>query len=77
MPARIRLSRRGRRNTPFYRIVVADRERSRDGRFIEVIGTYDPTDDVKGLVAKKDRFEYWVAKGALPTETVSDLMKRL
>jgi small subunit ribosomal protein S16 len=77
MAIRIRLRRIGRKKLPLYRIVVADQESPRDGRFIEVIGTYDPkgktpADKVK-LDAEKARA--WLAKGATPSETVESLLK--
>ena len=64
----------GRRNAPFYRIVVADREKPRDGRYIEVLGTYHPRE--KTLNAKKERVLHWLQCGAAPTETVSQLLRR-
>lgn len=74
MAAVIRLARRGRRNAPFYHVVVADNKKPRDGAFIEVLGTYDPSNKEKRFVCKKDRVEYWVGKGARPSETVSHLL---
>jgi small subunit ribosomal protein S16 len=77
MATRIRLRRIGRKKLPLYRIVVADRESPRDGRFIEVLGTYDPkgataADKVR-LDAQKAR--QWLAKGATATDTVQALLK--
>lgn len=73
----MRLSRRGKRNSPFYHVVVADEKKPRDGRFIEVIGTYDPRNKAKRFVAKKERIEHWLKVGAVPSETVSKLIKTL
>lgn len=77
MAATIRLSRKGKRNAPFFHLVVADKSKPRDGRFIEVLGTYDPTNKAKRFVGKKERIEYWLGKGALPSETVSKLIRTL
>lgn len=77
MAVSMRLARRGKRNDPFYHVVVADRKKPRDGSFIEVIGTYDPSNKEKRFVGKKDRIEYWLSKGAIPSETVSQLIKNL
>ena len=76
MAVSIRLSRHGKRNCPFYRLVVADRERPRDGKFIEVVGTYDPRANGGIFTAKRDRIAYWVGKGAQPSDTVSELLKQ-
>ncbi|MDX2192944.1 MAG: 30S ribosomal protein S16 [Gemmatimonadales bacterium] len=77
MSTRIRLRRVGRKKVPLYRIVVADRTAPRDGRFIEVIGTYDPraTDD-KQVTVDAEKAKAWIAKGAEPSETVGSLLKR-
>ena len=77
MATRIRLRREGRKKLPMYRIVVADREAPRDGRFIEVIGTYNPTAaDASQVVVDADKARAWIAKGATATETVQSLLKR-
>lgn len=77
MAAVIRLARRGKRNDPFYHVVVADKKKPRDGSFIEVVGTYDPANKERRFVGKKDRIEYWLGKGATPSETVSHLIRTL
>ena len=67
MSLAIRLTRRGAKKRPFYRIVVADSRRPRDGRFIENLGTYDPLmnkDNPKRIVLKKERIKYWLSVGA-------------
>ncbi len=66
----------GAKKKPYYRIVVADGESPRDGRFIEIIGNYDPNMDPAVVNVKEDRAAEWLSKGALPTETVSSLFKR-
>ena len=71
---RIRLSRRGKKKRPFYRIVVTDIRTKRDGAPIEQIGTYDPIS--KSLKINKEKAEAWIKKGAKPTETVLSLLKK-
>ncbi len=77
MAVKIRLARRGKRHEPFYHVVVADERMPRDGRFIEVLGTYDPKNKDKRFEGKKERIEYWLGKGAKPSETVSELFRSL
>lgn len=77
MSVKIRLSRRGKRHEPFYHIVVADERKPRNGSFIEVVGTYNPKLQERRVVGKKERIEYWLGKGAVPTETVSQLIRSL
>jgi small subunit ribosomal protein S16 len=77
MAATIRLSRKGKRNAPFYHVVVADENKARDGRFIEVLGTYDPRNKEKRFTGNKERITHWLSKGALPSETVSKLFRTL
>ena len=76
MAVRIRLRREGRKKIPFYRIVVADSRSPRDGRFIEVIGQYEPRAKTGGLSLKEDRANHWLDVGALPTDTVRSLLRR-
>lgn len=71
---KIRLTRKGRKNAPSYRIVVADSRSKRDGKFIEIIGYYNPTEDKEKVVYKKDRYEYWISVGAQPTKAVKKLI---
>jgi len=71
---RIRLTRVGKRNSPAYRVVVADKKRAVQGKFIEIIGHYNPTLTPKELVIDKDRALFWIKQGALPTDTVNNLM---
>ena len=75
MAVKIRLARRGKKKCPFYHIVVADERKPRDGRFIEILGTYDPRNKEQRVVGKKDRIEYWLNRGARPTEMVSKLLR--
>mgnify|MGYP001577027900 CR=1 FL=1 len=72
---KIRLRRMGAKKRPFYRIVVADSRTARDGRFIENIGTYDPTLDPPALKLVKERAEYWLSHGAQPSDTARALLK--
>ena len=78
MSTRIRLRRIGRKAIPLYRIVVTERTAPRDGRFIEILGTYDPRqkDADKKVTVDVDKAKQWLAKGATPTETVESLLKR-
>jgi small subunit ribosomal protein S16 len=76
MGVRIRLARHGAKKKPFYRIVVADSESPRDGRFLEKVGTYDPLFDPAKVSLNSDRIKYWMAKGAIPSNTVKSLLKR-
>lgn len=76
MAVRIRLQRAGRKNRPFFRIVVADARAQRDGRFIERLGHYDPIPEPMELVINEERALYWLRQGAQPTETALSLLKR-
>jgi small subunit ribosomal protein S16 len=72
----IRLRREGTKNRPFYRIVVADKARARDGKFIELLGSYDPVGKNQESPLKLDRVEYWLSHGARATDTVKSLIKK-
>ena len=76
MAVRIRLSRFGRKKKPFYRIVVADSEAKRDGKFLEVVGTYDPMQDPAEVKIKQDRLQAWLDEGAKPSDTVKSLIEK-
>jgi small subunit ribosomal protein S16 len=76
MAVRIRLARHGAKKRPFYRIVVADQESRRDGRFIEIVGTYNPLKEPADVSLKNDRIEYWLSQGAKPSDTVKSLLKK-
>ncbi len=78
MATKIRLSRRGAKKAPFYRIVIADARAPRDGKFIEIVGTYNPLlakDNTARVVLKDERIKYWLATGAQPTEKMAKLLK--
>src|SRR5512137_473482 len=72
---RIRLRRTGLRGQPSYRLVIADKESPRDGRFLEIVGFYNPRTEPATLDIKEDRIFEWMSKGALPTESVAQLFK--
>lgn len=76
MPVKIRLARRGTRKRPFYRIVIAESESPRDGKFLEIVGTYNPLPDPAEVTLKRERVEYWMDQGAMPTDTVRNLLKK-
>jgi len=73
---RIRLARMGRKRRPFYRVVAADSRAPRDGRFIEVLGTYNPMTSPSTIDLKMDAIKAWQSKGAQPSERVVKLMKQ-
>lgn len=77
MAVAIRLRREGAKGRPYYRIVVAESSHRRDGRFIELIGTYDPLKDGENYNLKLDRAEYWLSVGAQPSETVGSIIKKV
>jgi small subunit ribosomal protein S16 len=72
----IRLARVGARKQPHYRIVVIEKDRARNGRSVEVVGTYNPRTTPASVDLKRDRIEYWTGKGAQLSETVGKLMSR-
>ncbi len=76
MAVKIRLARHGAKKRPFYRIVVADGESPRDGKFLEMVGTYNPLLDPAEISVKKDRVKYWLDQGARPTDTVKSILKK-
>jgi len=76
MAVKIRLTRHGKKKNPFYRIVVAQDTSPRDGRFIEILGTYDPRCDPAKISVKKERAVDWLKKGAKPTQTVDNLLRK-
>jgi len=79
MAVKIRLARGGRTHKAFFRVVIADEREARDGRYIEVVGTYDPhiQDDKEAFKPKQDRIQYWLDKGAQPTLRVTQLMNKV
>ncbi len=76
MAVRIRLTRLGRKKKPFYRIIVADSESKRDGKFLDVVGTYDPLKDPAAITIDNAKLQDWLGRGALPTTTVQSLIKK-
>jgi len=72
---KIRLTRRGAKKKPFYRVIVADSRKRRDGPFIEIIGTYDPLKEPSEIKIDTERAKYWLGCGAQPSSTVSKLLK--
>ena len=76
MAVKIRLRRMGAKKAPFYRIVVADERYPRDGRFIEEIGTYDPTKEPTVVNLDADKAKTWLKNGAQPTDTVKVILKK-
>ncbi len=76
MAVKIRLRRMGAKRAPFYRVVVADSRYPRDGRFIEEIGTYDPTKDPAIVNIDGEKAKKWISNGAQPTDTVKALLKK-
>ena len=76
MSVKIRMKRVGAKNTPVFRIVVADSRSPRDGKFIEEIGTYHPLKQGDNFNIKLDRAQYWISKGAQPSDTVASFIKK-
>lgn len=72
---KVRLKRAGAKKRPYYHIVVTDRENSRDGRFIEQLGTYDPKLPIDTVTMNFDRLDYWTGHGALVSERVTKVLK--
>ena len=76
MSVKIRMARHGTKKKPFYRIVVADSEAPRNGAFLEIVGTFDPRAKSNQVVLKSDRILHWISKGAKPSTTVGQLIKK-
>ena len=72
---KIRLTRKGAKKKPFYRVIVAESRKRRDGPFIEIIGTYDPLKEPSEIKIDTERAKYWLGCGAQPSSTVSKLLK--
>jgi small subunit ribosomal protein S16 len=72
---KIRLTRKGAKKQPFYRVIVADSRKPRDGVFLEIIGTYNPMTDPSEIKIDTERAKYWIGCGAQPTSTVKKLLK--
>src|SRR6185295_7737155 len=76
MAVSIRLRREGAKNRPYFKVVVASSRSPRDGKFIEILGTYDPKKPGQNCQLKLDRIDHWISKGAQPSETVRSLIKK-
>jgi len=76
MSVKIRLSRHGAKKKPFYRIVVSDSRSPRDGKFIDQVGSYDPKSVSGGVKIDREKIAKWLKRGAQPTQTVSELIKK-
>jgi small subunit ribosomal protein S16 len=76
MPVKIRLLRAGANKKPFYRIVVANSDAPREGRFLEIVGTYNPLTTPATVTVKEDKIRQWIANGAQVTGTVKNLLKK-
>jgi len=76
MSVKIRLARHGTKKRPFYRLVVASTDAPRDGKFLELVGTYDPLKEPAAVTLKHDRIKAWIDRGAMPTATVRSLLKK-
>jgi small subunit ribosomal protein S16 len=72
----LRLARAGTHKAPFYHVVATDSRKPRDGRYIEDVGLYDPTQKPERIVLKQERIEHWLKVGARPSETVAMIIKR-
>lgn len=76
MAVQIRMARHGSKKSPFYRIVVTDGRSPRDGRFIEQLGIFNPLVEANGLQLNEARFSHWAERGAKPSQTLAQLIKR-
>ncbi len=76
MAIKIRLMRKGRRNRPFYRVVATESSAPRDGKFLEILGYYDPIKEPYEFKVDQEKVQKWLDRGAIPTETVKALLKR-
>ena len=76
MSVSIRLRREGSLNNPYYKVVVADKRSPRDGKFIEIVGNYDPKKPGQNMNLALDRIDYWIDRGAQPSDTVRSLVKK-
>ncbi|MDD4291399.1 MAG: 30S ribosomal protein S16 [Clostridia bacterium] len=76
MAVKMRLTRMGDKKNPFYRIVVIDGRKARDGQYFELLGTYDPLTDPATIKIDEERAKYWLNNGVQPTDTVRDLLHK-
>lgn len=76
MAVKLRLTRKGTKKRPYYRLVAADSESPRDGRFLEILGSYDPMKDPAEIKIDKDKVSKWLAQGARASESVRTILKK-
>ncbi len=76
MAVKLRLKRMGSKRKPYYRVVASDARSPRDGRFIEVVGTYNPVAEPAQITMKEEKVMYWLSNGAIPTDTVKNLLTK-
>jgi len=76
MAVKIRLTRLGAKKKPYYRLVAADSEAPRDGKFLEVLGTYDPMKDPAAVTIQKEKVQHWLGKGAMVSESARAILKK-
>ena len=76
MALRIRLARYGAKKRPYYRLVVTNNESPRDGKFLEILGSYDPNQDPAAVTVKEELLALWLSRGATLTDTVASLLKK-
>lgn len=76
MAVKLRLKRMGSKAKPFYRIVAADSRSPRDGRFLEVVGTYNPVKGQEVVTVSEEKAMYWLSNGAIPTDTVRSILSK-
>jgi small subunit ribosomal protein S16 len=76
MPVKVRLTRKGAKKRPFYRIVAADSEAPRDGRFLELLGYYDPLQDPAYVSLDEDKVKKWIQRGATISESVGSILRK-
>jgi len=76
MTVRLRLTRKGAKKRPFYRVVAADSESPRDGKFLDIIGSYDPMKNPAEIKLDKEKVNRWLNKGATPSESVNAILKK-
>jgi small subunit ribosomal protein S16 len=76
MTVKLRLTRKGAKKKPYYRVVAADSEAPRDGRFLDIVGTYDPMKDPAEIKLNKEKVNHWLGKGAIATESVNAILRK-
>lgn len=76
MAVKIRLARLGAKKKPYYRLVAANSEAPRDGKFLEVLGSYDPMQDPAAIRVHKEKIQYWLGKGAMVSESAKAILKK-